>query len=169
MDIEEYRIREFDDLIQQCIDGNIDSLKLLDSTSVKLTFGEIENAIAHFRVKKKYHHVHYFLCEMYSRFDRNFAVKLFVENGEFFSPSYYWAGRHYYAESEYRTSKNIFEKGYEKKHWFCGMYLSNMYLHGDISSIIKGIKLKLILAYAAFFVDSIEYSERYIRSRFREQ
>ncbi|MCP4319950.1 MAG: hypothetical protein GY789_29215 [Hyphomicrobiales bacterium] len=61
MDIEEHRIREIDNLIQYCIDGDSDGgsdfLKPLDSLIEKLTFGEIEELINHFKKMNKYHHV----------------------------------------------------------------------------------------------------------------
>lgn len=166
MEIEEHRIQEFDDLIQKCINGDLDSLTQLRSKTQMLGFAEIEQLISRFREDEKYHHVHYFICESYQRFDKNSAVKNFLINGENFAPSYYWAGLHYNERSDYGKAKDSFEKGYEKKHWFCGKELSDLYLHGDISTKLKGLKIRIVLAYEAMFVNRGRYYERYVYERF---
>ncbi len=167
MEIEAHRIQEFDDLIQMCINGDSNSRSPLDSIAQELGFAELEKLIIWFSAHKKYQHVHYFICEMYQRFDKISAVKLFLINGENFAPSLYWAALHYSKRQDYGKSKDIFEKGYRKHHWFCGKELADLYMYGDLFAKLRGIKLKIKLGREIKTVHrGGHYNERFIFQRF---
>lgn len=166
MEIEEHSIQEFDDLILMCINGDPNSLARLNSISQKLSFLELEKLIIRFKEDKKYQYVHYFICEMYQRFDKNTALKLFIVNGENFSPSYYWAGLHYSEKGDYGKAKDIFERGYEHYHWFCGKELSDLYLHGDVATKLKALKIRFVLAYEVLNREKDGYYDRFVYDRF---
>ncbi len=167
MKIEKDRIEEFDKLIEESIGGDSVSSNRLNSISRNLTVGEIDSFILRFQQEKKYHHVHYFACEMYDRFDKNAAVDVFLNNGDYFSPSLYWAGLHYYRKTDFARAKEVFERGWSDSHWHSGKLLSDICFHGGIIDKIEAVEIRLILAYEAIYVEKggRDYA-RFIYGRF---
>ncbi len=167
MESVECNIQEIDGLIQRCIKGDDLSVDKLKGISQNFGFSDIEKIIDEFEKEKKFQNAHYFICEMYKRFDKNFAVEKFLNNGENFSPSFYWAGLHFKSIKDYGNARIAFEKGYKDRHWFCGKELSDLYMHGDFSKKLKGLQMRVSLAFAVIYANrGGGYYERFIHDRF---
>lgn len=116
---------------QRIFDESSNHRLKLDSKARNLNCYELKEMAQFFMERKKHHHAHYFVCEMYQRLDKPNAVELFIINGESFAPSIYWSGLYYYKRQDYGKAKELFERGYKKHHWFCGKKLSDLCLYGD--------------------------------------